>query len=50
MGEAFDFIVIGGGSAGAVIAAWLSGDPDVRVALIEAGGRQQTAHAKAPLA
>ncbi len=38
MGQEFDVVVVGGGSAGAVIAARLSEDPDCRVALVEAGG------------
>ena len=37
MNSDFDYVIIGGGSAGCVLAARLSEDANVRVALLEVG-------------
>lgn len=38
----FDYIVVGGGTAGLVVAARLTENPDVTVCVIEAGKDQST--------
>jgi choline dehydrogenase len=48
MNEEFDYVVVGAGSAGCVVAARLSEDPDVRVALLEAGGEDTAPEIRVP--
>jgi choline dehydrogenase len=44
-----DFVVVGAGSAGCVVAARLSQDPGTRVVLLEAGGEDQSRWIHVPL-
>ena len=45
----FDFVIVGGGSAGSTMAARLSEDPNVTVCLLEAGGRGTSILLRAPV-
>ncbi|MBS0337334.1 MAG: GMC family oxidoreductase N-terminal domain-containing protein [Proteobacteria bacterium] len=45
----FDYVIVGGGSAGCVLAARLSEDPAVRVCLVEAGAQDDSVLVKVPL-
>jgi choline dehydrogenase-like flavoprotein len=45
----YDFVIVGGGSAGCVLAARLSENADVRVLLLEAGGRDTNPYIHMPV-
>ncbi|AKH43896.1 choline dehydrogenase [Altererythrobacter atlanticus] len=49
-GASYDYIVVGAGSTGCVVASRLSEDPKNRVLVLEAGGRDEHLYLKMPLA
>lgn len=50
MDQAYDYVIVGAGSAGCVVANRLSENPDVRVLLLEAGGSDRALRVSMPSA
>ena len=46
----FDYVIVGSGSAGAIMAARLTEDPDIRVAVLEFGGSDRSIFVQMPTA
>lgn len=46
--KTYDYIIIGGGSAGSVLAARLAEQADLKICLIEAGSRDETPRIQTP--
>src|SRR3977135_45646 len=49
MNANYDYVIVGGGSAGCVLAGRLSQDPGARVALVEAGGSDDVPEISLPV-
>ena len=47
-GQRFDYVIVGAGSAGCVLAHRLTEDPNVKVAVLEAGGRNASLLVRMP--